>query len=405
MPTETPNASAAAATDVAVAKPAAITRRVVLLPDARFFVRSVPVAGAATAEDVAAQVELALETLSPFPVPQLYHGHLWKPGSGHALVYAAYRRRFTAEETETWVDADLVIPAFVSCIGLAASAAETVILPSADGFTAVHWPEPGSVPGKVLTASVSDEADEAERERVKLALIKQVGGSRTLIELTAPPEQVASEDDDQFAFQLGDRTTELPATQTEAMDVRDKAELAGRRRARQRDLLLWRGFIGLIIGLFVLGFVELALVAVKVTERQRAARLAQQQPTVDQIMTAHSLSARIEELSTKRLRPFEMIGVASSARPGSIQFLTTTTSGLYTLDVQAQTTSPADVDTYTSNLRTHAAVSGVEVPETRTRDGLTTFRVVITFRPEGLVPATATATPTPAARPVATPSN
>src|SRR3954463_5404983 len=85
--------------------------KVVLLPDALFFSRAVPIAGGATAPEVAAQVELAIEAISPFPLPQLYYGWTWQPGADHAFAYAAYRRRFTSEQTATWTDAELVLPA------------------------------------------------------------------------------------------------------------------------------------------------------------------------------------------------------------------------------------------------------------------------------------------------------
>ena len=54
---------------------------VVLLPDAHFFVRAVPVVDAKTPDEVAAQVGLALETLAPFPLAQLNHGFFWAPGA------------------------------------------------------------------------------------------------------------------------------------------------------------------------------------------------------------------------------------------------------------------------------------------------------------------------------------
>ena len=82
-------------------------RQVVLLPDAHFFVRAVPVTEGALAADVAAQAELAVESLAPFPIGQLYYGHHWLPGAGHALVYAAYRKRFTAEEVEQAVNGEI----------------------------------------------------------------------------------------------------------------------------------------------------------------------------------------------------------------------------------------------------------------------------------------------------------
>src|SRR5436190_23391930 len=86
--------------------------RIAVLPDAMFFTRTVPVAAAATAAQVSAQVELALEALSPFPVAQLYHGYYWKPGLDRALIFASYRRRFTTEQTAGWGAAELVVPAF-----------------------------------------------------------------------------------------------------------------------------------------------------------------------------------------------------------------------------------------------------------------------------------------------------
>ena len=94
--------------------PAPPPRQVVLLPDAHFFVRAVPVTEGALAADVAAQAELAVESLAPFPIAQLYYGHHWLPGADHAIVYAAYRKRFTAEEVETWAGAEVVLPSFVA---------------------------------------------------------------------------------------------------------------------------------------------------------------------------------------------------------------------------------------------------------------------------------------------------
>ena len=86
-------------------------RQAAVLPDGRFFARVIDVAPDATAADVAAQVELALETLAPFPLPQLFHGHLWKAGIPRALVYAAYRKRFLADESDGWSSAEVVLPA------------------------------------------------------------------------------------------------------------------------------------------------------------------------------------------------------------------------------------------------------------------------------------------------------
>src|SRR5271165_7255472 len=83
--------------------------RVVLLSDALFFTHVVAVADDASAggpAGVAEQAELSLEALSPFLLNQLYYGYYWVPGSAKALVFAAYRRRFTVEQTAVWLGAE-----------------------------------------------------------------------------------------------------------------------------------------------------------------------------------------------------------------------------------------------------------------------------------------------------------
>src|SRR5476651_1475450 len=85
--------------------------KVALLPDGLFFVRSVEVPADVTPAEIGLQVELALETLAPFPLGQLYYGYYWTPGSTRALVFAAYRRRFTAEQVAAWDGVELVLPA------------------------------------------------------------------------------------------------------------------------------------------------------------------------------------------------------------------------------------------------------------------------------------------------------
>src|SRR5262245_33866005 len=113
--------------------------KVALLPDALFFTRAVPITAGATAAEAAAQIELALEAVSPFPLAQLYYGWFWQPGLEHAFVYAAYRRRFTSDQTAAWADAELVLPVSAALLGAAVSPASTMILATEDGLTAVHW--------------------------------------------------------------------------------------------------------------------------------------------------------------------------------------------------------------------------------------------------------------------------
>jgi len=183
--------------------------RVALLPDHRFFVRQVPVVAGATAAEVASQIELALEGLSPFPPAQLYHGYYWVPGAGYALVFATYRKRFTTDETAEWSAAELLVPAFVGVFGLEHEPATTVIYTGADSLTAVHWEE-GEVPSTVVIREIMAEATEEERAKVREEMLRGLGGSRKVIDLVAPPDPVSSSDEQGLSLS-GGRIHRAPA--------------------------------------------------------------------------------------------------------------------------------------------------------------------------------------------------
>lgn len=363
-------------------------RAIALLPDDRFFTTTVALADGQEAGPVAAQVELALEAVSPFPVAQLYLGHFTRPGAKRALAFAAYRKRFAAEETALWASAELVSPAFAVLLGAPAPAgATTWLLSREDGLTALYFDDDSGVPVAVRVGSWTPEATAEERAAVRDALLREFPGSRTVVEL-APPVAVAATGES-FAFQSGDVRVEFTEDAAAALDVRDKAELAALALARTRDRWLWRSLIGLAAVIGLCAFTEIALLGGRAFLATRVAVRDAQAPAVAEIMTKQSLATRIEELASKRLLPMEMISVVSASRPPSIQFTSTTTSGLYTLEIQAQTAAQGDIDAFESALRQQEACERVEVQDLVSRPGVTTFKLLVTFKPDAVRPAAA----------------
>lgn len=371
--------------------PAAAGASVVLLPDARFFVRAVPVNAAAGAEAVSREVELALEVVSPFPVSQLFYGYLWHPESVHALVFAAFRRRFTDDEQAAWVEAERVVPHFVLAASLNPGAGRTVVLGDGASLTAVYWGEPGPVPSRVVTAPLAPEASDVERSAVRSALLRAVGSvGAGVVDLPTPVRTPDEGNEQRVLWAAGEYTLNLPLANGSHLDVRDKGELAARRASQRRARLLWRGFLASLGALVLLTLGEVALIGLRAWEAGRLARVEAQQPAVDRIMSQQALATRIEELSTKQLRPFEMISLVTVAgnpgtqKPVSVQFIRTVTNGLYTLEVEAQTKVGGDLALYQAALRQNPAVASVEVAKHDVRDATTTFVLVITFKPEAL---------------------
>jgi len=359
---------------------------VVLLPDALFFVRAVSVADGATPADLAAQAELALEGFAPFPLTQLYYGFYHPPGTPLALLYAAYRKRFTSEQTAAWAGADLVIPSFVALLGGEVKTATVLLLSTGDDLTLLHWSS-GKMPEKISTHTFAPDTPEEERTKVRDEMLRSAGESRKVITLSAAPMPEPSEDEDTFVFRAGDFVSRLPVAFADQLDVRDKAELALRRQHRARDLILWRVFLGCAAAIALCLVGELALVGGRFWQKERLAIVEAQAPGVEKIDAANRLIGSISARSTDRLMPFEMISLVSSCKPDSVQFIRANTSGNYTLEIEAQTSSPGDVGGYQTALSSLPACTRVEVSDQRTVNGVSTFKFIVTFKPEALKPA------------------
>lgn len=361
--------------------------RVVLLPDALFFVRVVAIAPAASAAEVASQVELALEGLSPFPVAHLFHGHHWVPGSTSAVVYAAYRKRFGSDETEAWSEAELVAPRFATLLTARVDRGTAAVLPSDEGLTVIHWGGPQGEPSTVLVRAWNEAATDGERLRIQEELVRSLGGTRVVHEIDQQPALVRDGGAAEFSVKAGPVEAALQREQLDALDVRDKAELAVRRRGHVRDVFLWRAFLACVAGIALAGLLEVGMIGGRFWQRSRQALVEQQAPQVAEIERAQSLATRIEELSTKRLRPLEMISIVAAKRPSSIYFSRATTTGLLSLEVEAQTSVPADVSTYQASLRQIGEIAKVDVQPQGIREGTSVFRLVVTFKPEAFAPA------------------
>ncbi len=102
----------------------------------RFLVRSMAVSDS---EDIQLQVEQLVESISPFPLRQLYFGALLADDRRSALVYLGFRKHFQEEEIATWRDADGVYPGFLP-LCVAAPGRESIVLHCDERrATAVAW--------------------------------------------------------------------------------------------------------------------------------------------------------------------------------------------------------------------------------------------------------------------------
>ncbi len=352
---------------------------VVLARGDAFFVRRVALA---EGDPVEAQVMLALEGMAPFPPEQLYHGHLPAADGRSALVFAAFRRRFEAADTDAWAGAALVTPDFVPLLVLRPAGAG-ITLRSAEGrLTALAWAEGEDLPVALVVRAGGPEQvvgllDEL-RARAGLAADGELRELSGEFVLKATGEGA-------FSVFDGDKpVASLPAGWTAGADVRDPEFLAGRRRAAVRDLWLWRGLLGAAAALALAAFLHLGAGGLGLLTGRRESRVKTQAPVVAQIDAAQMLANRIAELSERRLMPFEMMAVINPARPESVVFQRLVTRGLLGLEVEAQAVNPEDVGAYANALKALPYLASVQTREVRARDGVTSFVLALEFKPDVL---------------------
>jgi hypothetical protein len=356
--------------------------RVTLLPDACFFTRCVPVTAEAGVSQVSSEVELALETLSPFTLPQLYHGFFWVPGSASALIFAAYRRRFSEDQAALMAGVEWVAPRFCALLGLQAAAGTTVLYSDAEAMTAVHWAQP-LVPTTVLVRPLPQDHTEADRQALRDSLLKELGGSLKVLELTALPSIASAADEQAYHFVAGAETFQLARATALTMDVRPREERERIMRAKRIDLYLWRGLSGLVAALLVFGLCEGLVLLGSTLTKGRRAHITAQAPVVDKILSAQKLAYRVEKLSSERLLPFEMMDVIGAKKPERVLFTRVSAGSpdLGELKVEAQTDDPASVPALQAALEGHPLVASVKVSDLRARDRNTTFTLQVVFKP------------------------
>lgn len=358
-------------------------RHVVVLPGHRFFVRSVPVGDGATPGATREEIELALESMSPFPLSQLYWGYWTKPNCKRALVYGAYRRRFAAEELDDWGNAEWVAPRLGAMLAERSPEPATIWLLRAGGeLTALYFGDDSGVPTVVRSVPIAEDADEAARQEARDVLIKQCGDCRSVVEVDSLEIDAGMPGDNELLVRRGSNTTRLSLDQAQMLDVRDPAELVARRRARVRDTWMWRVWVASLLLILLAGIGEGSVFAAELWQQARLERIALQTPWVSEIETADRLANRIEELKTKRLRPFEMIAMVDGPRPESIVFLRTAATGLYSLEIEAVTDSPNDINVYISDLTNLAGTENVEMLNLDSRGSQSTMRLRVVFGPD-----------------------
>ncbi len=374
---------------------------VIFVPGHLFFAKTVDLPQGMDRIELASFVEISIEEHAPFPVSQVYYGAYLPEGAERALIYAAYRRRFTAGEKELWEDADLVLPDFASLAGLSPEEASLCVLVQEGSVSGLYFDGKSSAPSEVYSRHLDAEGTVEQRREAVSKFVERftsaygripVGYYRRRGEVSKHKGRVyfsvVETDETGEATDSGAvKQPSVERTVVSAMDVRDKEFLADRNRLAVRNAWLWRSTVSLAVflGLLLLGEAILyrsqgVLVRMRETLENRADDVAVIQEQLE-------LAQRMEELGRNQLRPFEMLAIVNDLRPSSVTFTVAHTNGSNGLVIDAITGNPDDVNAYVTALRESGAIDRVEVPRNVVSGGESTFRLDLTFNREALQPA------------------
>ena len=348
-----------------------------LLPGNRFFVRLIEL----EPDNIASQVSLAIETVSPFPSEQMLMGYITSADNKWALAYAAHRRRFTPEESFAWPDDCQVVPEFLALLGQRPEKGGILVHEGEDLLTALAWNENQPLPKCVLVVDKKDSSVDLLTKEI----IERTGLPSTTPVITTTGELSSDRNDSQLILNCNKgKPFQLSSNQLDNADIRDADFLSTRRKKERVNKLLWNT-ARVAVGIIILSFV-FEISAFLINWRSNNLRLINEsrQSAVQEIESAQAISARITDMNTKAPLPLEMLAVANEYRPATVDFQRVSCKNNTQLEIEARTTNASDVYAFEKSLKERSEISFVATKDMRARDNFTTFSVTITFKPDAL---------------------
>ena len=249
----------------------------------------------------------------------------------------------------------------------------------------MHW---GTqlVPTKVQFQAIAVDATDEQRSVIRTELLRKFESLKVVDVATAPSASWGNTEGE-INYSSEELNACLSVDLLKHADVRDKAELAAIQKAKARDRILWNVVVGSVACFGLLALFELALIAGGFWQNTRRIKLNIQAPVVAEIMNRQEIANRINDLSTRRLLPIEMVQAISPKKKAySIYFSSVATNGLYGVTIEAQTPNAGEIKSYENDLRGLPSCQSVVIKNTQSRNNITTFTLVVMFIPNALKP-------------------
>lgn len=367
--------------------------KVVFVPDALFFFRRIEIPDGLAPNEREDLIQLSLEQYSPFPLAQMYYGYFQPAGSRSALIYAAYRKKIEGY-AHLEEESDFVFPSLAITLGHPQNKARRLLVTTPESLSLVVFADADPVPLTVVTRYRDEEAGDLPGNEEIDRLYRLAGLSREIDRewiCRNPGWNGWESKQAAWSWLAGEKSEPVGQTSTltkktlESLDIRDKDFLFQRRAELRKAAQFRMAFYALVAILLLLLVGEAALFGGRVLLDRSQTEVAERAPAVQRIQEEDLFANRMEEISENRLVPFAMLEVVNRLRPRSITFSRAEATGNMTLDIVANTANNSDLLRFADALETSDEVAGAEVVNQSVRDGQTTFRMRIRFRPVELI--------------------
>lgn len=385
-----------------------------LVPGNWFVTRAFAVPEELKAREVDEFAELSVEEISPFNLEQLNWGYYYSEESNRAFVYTAYDQKLRRDLTDSDLF-DYAFPDFAQALGLRFESSTLLFLLHEATLCGIllpaNDPVPQTVVGMTLEEEFSREDLEAAREQIIQRVRAQVSrvGDATLAEPVNDFESV--EVSDQVYHRNWDyeeakgkpmvelvpygedggeaRQVAVPASSSLwAMDIRKADEKALLEKRHGWTVWYWRASVLVVFLFLFLGIAEVGIIALNKWYQKELAIAQEAEPRAEEVQQKADILAKINQITTNQLLPFEMLNAINAVRPEDIYFTRISAEGGNALQIEAVTLNSAEINGFINTLKETGLLSMVEMSNFRDQNNRGTFRLRVEFKPGSVQPQT-----------------
>lgn len=379
----------------------------VLVPGNWFVSRAFAVPEELKGREVEEFAELSVEEISPFNLDQLYWGYYFNEESRRIFVYTAFDQKLRKDMADSDLF-DYAFPDFAQTFGLKFEHATLIFLLHESTLSGILLPGKDPVPQAVVGITLDPEFSQEELEDARKRIIARVKKQVARLEepTLANPIHEFDAVDIHDAIYRRDREFKQPRSKPViqlipygdgpgapwhvplpggsrlwAMDIRKAEDKALLQKKHGWSLWYWRASVIVLLLFLFLGLAEFGLVALAKLYEKRQAVADDTAPRAEEVQQKADILAKINQITTNQLLPFEMLDAVNQFRPEDIYFTRFTAEDGNALQVEAISENATAVNAYQDQLRDLPYVQSVVISNNRVQNNRTTFRLRVVFKP------------------------